>query len=266
MAAGVFAPIGCIQCRVFDDDVRRVAHHRVVLAAQDALHLGQVFAGVGMRQPGVGMAGGCVKQVLALRQAKAGAVQQAVANGYRHLEVVRIGQALHARGLQGGDKQAKARNGDGKGVQIDPGHGVQRFLRHVHRIAAGLVALPLGQQAVKAAQQKVARTTGGVDQAYFAEAELVDGRCERAVENELFHELGRLQQCVALAGSFAQVLVQVAQEAGVPGRVGEVVQQLPGVRIHLLPELAQRHGGVAAQPQAEGRVVGFVKEGAQAGQ
>ena len=255
-----------IQRRVFDNDVRRVAHHGVVLAAQNALHLGQVFAGVGVGQAGVGVGLGGVKQVLALRQAKAGAVQQAVANGYRHLEVVRIGQALHARGLQGGDKQAKARNGDGKGVQIDPGHGVQRFLRHVHRVAAWLVALPLGQQAVKAAQQKVARTTGGVDQAYFAEAELVDGRCERAVENELFHKLGRLQQGVALARGLAQVLVQVAQKAGVPGRVGKVVLQGAGVGVHLPPKFEQRHGGIAADAEAKNRVVRLVKKGLQAGQ
>ncbi len=68
----------------------------MVLAAQDALHLGQVFAGVGVGQAGVGMGLGGVEQVLALRQAKAGAVQQAVANGHVHFEVVRIGQALHA--------------------------------------------------------------------------------------------------------------------------------------------------------------------------
>ncbi|MNV65398.1 hypothetical protein D3C71_1580900 [compost metagenome] len=108
VATGVLLPVGGVERGVLDDDVGRVAHHRVVLAAQDALHLGQVFAGVDVGQAGVGMAFGGVEQVLALRQAKTGAVQQAVANGDRHLEVVRIGQALHAGGLQSRHKQAKA--------------------------------------------------------------------------------------------------------------------------------------------------------------
>ena len=129
VAAGVFLAVGGIQRRVFHDDVGRVAHHGVVLAAQNALHLGQVFADVGVGQAGVGVGLGGVKQVLALRQAKAGAVQQAVANGYGNLKVVRIGQALHAAGLQGGHQQPKARNGHGKGVQVHAGHGVQRLLR-----------------------------------------------------------------------------------------------------------------------------------------
>ncbi len=108
----------------------------------------------------------------------------------------------------------------------------------------------------------MARTAGGVDHAHLAKAELADGRCERAVENELFHKLGRLQQSVALARGFAQVLVQVTQEAGVPSCISEVVQQRAGVGVHLLPKLAHGHGGVATDAQPEGRVVGFVEKSA----
>ena len=129
VAAGVLLAVGSIQRSVFDDDVRRVADHGVVLTAQNALHLGQVFAGVGVGQAGVGVGLGGVKQVLALRQAKAGAVQEAVANGHGNLEIVRVGQALHAAGLQGGHQQPKPRNGHGKGVQVHARHGVQRLLR-----------------------------------------------------------------------------------------------------------------------------------------
>jgi hypothetical protein len=39
VAAGVALAIGRVQRRVLHDDVRRVAHHRVVLPAEDALHL-----------------------------------------------------------------------------------------------------------------------------------------------------------------------------------------------------------------------------------
>ena len=75
-----------------------------------------------------------------------------------------------------------------------------------------------------------------------------------------------MQQRVAFAGGLAQVLIQVTQEAGVPSGVGEVVRQGAGVGIDLLPELAQRHGGVTADADAEDGVVYFVEEGAQAGQ
>lgn len=131
------------------------------------------------------------------------------------------------------------------------------------RVAAGLAALPFRHQAVKAAEQEVAGAAGGVDQARGLVAELADRRGERAVEDEFLDELGRLQQRVALAGGLRQVLVEVAEEAGVPLGVGEVVHQRPARRVHRLPELAQRHRRVAADAEAEDRVVRLIEEGLQ---
>ena len=128
----------------------------MVLPAQDALHLGQVFAGVGVRQAGVGMAGCGVEQRLGFGQTKTRAMQQAVANGHTDAEVVRLRQPSGTRHLQGRHKQPEARDGNRERVQVHAGHRVQRLLRDVHRVAAWLVALPLGHQPMEAPQQKVA--------------------------------------------------------------------------------------------------------------
>ena len=142
--------------------------------------------------------------------------------------------------LQRRDQQPEARDRDGERVQVHAGDGVQRPLRDVARVARRLVSDPFIDQPLEAAQQEVAGAAGRVDHPHFAEAELADGRRQRAVEDELLDELRRLQQRVALARGFRQVLVEVAEEAGVPVGVGEVVHQGAGVRVHLLPELAQR--------------------------
>ena len=105
----------------------------------------------------------------------------------------------------------------------------------------------------KAAKQKVPAAAGRVDHLEAFEAELVDGRLQRAFEDELLDEDRRLEQGVLLAGGFGEVLVQVAQEAGVPGRVGEIVDDLAGaVGVDLLEELDELLGGVAREPVAVG--------------
>ena len=92
----------------------------------------------------------------------------------------------------------------------------------------------------------------------FGQAEFVEGGVERAVEDEFFDEDGRLQQGIFLAGRFGEVLIQVAQEAGVPRWVGEVVDQAAGVGVDFLEERDDRAGRVAAQPVGQGvdRVMG----------
>jgi hypothetical protein len=103
------------------------------------------------------------------------------------------------------------------------------------RGAAGFIARH-SAQALKPPSKKCPEPCGPIT--HFAKADLVDGRGEGAVEDELFDKLGRLQQRVTLAGGLGQVLVQVAQKAGVPRGVSEVVGQRTSVRIDLLPELA----------------------------
>jgi hypothetical protein len=193
-------------------------------------------------------------------------VQQAVTDGDMDPEVRRPGQALHVAGLQGGQQQAEAGDGHGERIEIDAGDRVECLLCDVAPIASRLVVRPLLDQAMKSSEQEVPRPAGRIDQPHFAITELVDGRRQRPVENELLDELGRLQQRIALARGLAQILVQVAEEAGVPARVGEVADQCPGIGGNLLPELHHRHRGVAADPQAKDRVVGAVEEGMQAGQ
>ena len=63
----------------------------------------------------------------------------------------------------------------------------------------------------------------------LGQPELLDRRVQGAVEDELLDEDGRLEQGVLLAGRLGQVLVEVAQEAAYPARVGEVVDERPGV-------------------------------------
>ena len=67
----------------------------------------------------------------------------------------------------------------------------------------------------------------------------MDGRRQRAIEDELLDELRRLQQRIALARGFGQILVQVAKKAGVPLWVGEVVRKGARVRVYLLPEIGR---------------------------
>ena len=58
------------------------------------------------------------------------------------------------------------------------------------------------------------------------EAELGERWRQRLVEDELLDEDRRLEQGVGLAGVVGEVLVEVAEEAGVECRVGEVMDQL----------------------------------------
>ena len=156
VAAGVALPVGRVQRRVLDDDVRRVADHRVVLPPQDALHLGQVLAGVGVRQPGARVVLGALEHALGGGHAEALAMQQAVADGDVQLEVGRFGQAMHTADLERRHQQPEAGDRDGERIQVHAGDGVQRPLRDVARVARRLVSEPFVDQPAKAAQQEVA--------------------------------------------------------------------------------------------------------------
>ena len=127
------------------------------------------------------------------------------------------------------------------------------------------MALPARQQPGEAAQQEVPGAAGRVDHPHPVPAELADGRIERTVQYPGFHEVRRLQQGVSLARVLRQVLVEVAQEARVPVRVGEVVQEVAAARA-LAEEGQQRHRPVARDGQAEQRVARRVKQAGQARQ
>ena len=156
MTTGIALPIGCIQRRVLDDDVGRVAHHCVVLPPQDALHLDEVFAGVGMCQSGPGVMFGAFEHAVGSGHAEALAVQQAVADGDIQLEVGRFRQAMHLADLECRHQQPESRDGDGERIEVHAGDGVQRALRDVARIACRFVSDPFVDQPAKATQQEVA--------------------------------------------------------------------------------------------------------------
>ena len=100
----------------------------------------------------------------------------------------------------------------------------------------------------------------------LGQAELVDRRLERAVEDEVLDEVGRLQQRVALLRRLGQVLVEVAEEAGAQLGSREVVRELAAARDRVAPRTSRS----AAAPSTLGtsqskRVWCASKSGATAG-
>ena len=137
----------------------------------------------------------------------------------------------------GGEHEAEAGDGDGEGVlvyAVDRGQGVCDQHPVVSRRR---LRLPRGEEAAECAQKEVAASAGGVDDAQPArevrvakggrrlKAELLDRGVEGVVEDELLDELRGLEEGVGLAGGLGEILVEVAQEAGVPVGVGEIVDR-----------------------------------------
>ena len=251
--------VGLVQGLVLDRDVGGVADDGVVGAAEDVAEEVGVFGVVDVLQRVV--AGEDL--LVAAQVARTGAVQQGIADGELSGERGGVRKPGDARHLHGGEQQTEAGDGDGEGVQVHTGDGVEGALGEISRVGGGLVLLPAGEQALEGAEQKVPRAAGGVDQADRLVAEGLDGGLERAVEDEVFDEVRGLQQGVALAGGFREVLVEVAEEAGVPGVVGEVVDEVAGGGVDLLPEGEQRRGAVGGQPVGEQGVLAGVVEGGE---
>ena len=156
-------------------------------------------------------------------------------------------------------------------------NAVERPL-HQHRgPRTGLLLPPAIDQPGKAAEQKVPAAAGGVDHleavvgmqssvgyeprlvSRLGQPEFLDRRVECPVENELLDEDRRLEQRVQLPCLLGEVLIQVAQEAGIPGRVGEVVGQRPGVWVNPLEEAEQLSGRIAAEPVRDDRGSGCAR-------
>ena len=177
--------------------------------------------------------------------------------------------------LHGRQQQPEPGDRDRIGVQIHAVNAVEGPL-HEHRdLRARLLPPPSIDQPSKATEQKVPAAAGRVDHletvvgmqpaigqqplliSHLGQPKLLDRRVERAVEDELLDEDGRLQQRVLLAGGLGEVLVEIAQEPRVPLRVGEIVDEHAGVGVDPLEERDQVPGGVAAQPvgQVADRVV-----------
>ena len=146
------------------------------------------------------------------------AVQQRVAAGEVDPKRRRIGQPRDAAGPQRRHQQPEPGDGHGVGVEVHAVHAVQGPLDKFAIVRAGLGLAASGRGAGGSARAGSARCrrSGRSCGSLRPSAELVDGRIERAVEDELLDELRRLQQGVLLAGRLGEVLVQVAQEPRVP--------------------------------------------------
>lgn len=95
--------------------------------------------------------------------------------------------------------------------------------------------------------------------------ELPDGRHQGVLQDELLDELGCLQQGVALAGVLGEILVEVAQQAGVPVRGRKTVEQRT-LFVLGLEEVAERLATVAAHRDLPQRVAVLGEEVGAAGQ
>ena len=224
-----------VQGGVLHHDVRRVPHHRTPRAAQQRLHLLDVLEGVAV-------AAG-IEHVEVGRQL---AVQQRIAHEHVDREARRALQRRVPRSPQRRDEQAEAGDVGGERVEVDPADRLQRPLHMESRTRTGLQLLPARQQAIEGAEQEVARTARRVDQGGVLQPEGLDGRGEGAIEDELLHEHGRLQQCERLLRVLREVLVQVAEEPGAPRGVGELVADLTRLRIEFL-QLAQQAAGAVGR-------------------
>ena len=105
----------------------------------------------------------------------------------------------------------------------------------------------------------MSRAAGRVDQPDLLKAELVDGRGQRAVEDELLDEDGRLQQGVLLLRLLGEVLVQVAQEAGVAALRPRTTASVPCLGI-ISRQNASSHRRIAARTDCPERRLALGKQ------
>ena len=130
---------------------------------------------------------------------------------------------------------------------MDTGEGP---LDQFPRVRSRLRLAPAIEEAAEAPQEEVPAATGRVDHPQVFEAELLHRRVERPVEDELLDEFRRLQQGVFLPRRLRKVLVQIAQEPGVPRVVGKVMHQPARFRLDPLEEAQEGLRRVAAEPAA----------------
>src|SRR6185437_10169290 len=116
-------------------------------------------------------------------------------------------QVLDAARLDRRHDQAESGDGHGERVDVHAPDAIERLLG-----GDDFVVLPLHPQAEEpgeGTEQEVPRAACRVDQPHLLQAELVDGRVEGPVENELLDEDRRLQQGVLLLRLLRKFLVQI---------------------------------------------------------
>ena len=159
----------------------------------------------------------------------------------------RVGESSVATCPKSSDEEAESGDGGGKGVEVDATDGARGHRRaSSRRLVEGSASTQRLNRASERPEEEVSRATGGVDDRGVGQTKCGDRGLEGAVEDELLDEDRGLEQRVGLLGVLGEVLVEVAKEAGVPGRVSEVVAQFARIRVEsgqLLAELAGAVGG-----------------------
>ena len=245
MAGSEARPVSLVQRPILRRLVGRIADHDVITAAENPAERLRVFRPVDVPQR---ICRDRFEVLLACAgQSGPRPVEQGVAGRHAELEGGCVGETTHVGRAERGDAQAEAGDCGGEGIQVDARHLFENAARPLARVRARLVPRPQRIQAPKRAEQEVSRSAGRIDQAHFPEAELLDCGRERAIEDELLHEFGRLEQRVALAGALGEILVEVAQEARVPGGIREVVREGARLRIDPLPQAEQPGRRVAGE-------------------
>ena len=211
-------------------------------------------------------AGELLRPAAKVELVEAAPVQQAVAGDDMDLESGGIPEPFDTARAECGDEQAEAGDRRRERVDVHAADSVQGALDQHSFGRVRLAAEPFAQQPREGAEQEVAGAAGGVDEAEAGEAELVERRGQGAVQDELLDELRGLQQGEALLRVVGEVLVQVAEEAGVPFGVGEVVAERAGVRVHRAPERQQVARRVAGDAVAPHRIALAVVELRHSGQ
>jgi hypothetical protein len=150
--------------------------------------------------------------------------------------------------MQRGDNQPKTCDGGCVRVEVHTRDVVQASLRQHRCGRRRLTLLPKPEEPLERAYQEVSRATGWVHEPYLFEAELVEGRLERAVQDEALDELRRLQQRVALLRRIGQILVEIAKEPCVEFLVAEVVDERSTGRIDFRERFAERACTVCRRP------------------
>ena len=176
------------------------------------------------------------------------------------LKVGRVLQPLHAAGAQRGEQQAEPRDGDDVRVQV---HAVRPDPAPSARARAGFLRGGVPARAGTAGRihrEKVSRAAGRINHPDDLTAEGLDGRGQRAVEDELLDEDRRLEKRVTFAGELGEVLVEIAEEASVPLRIGEIMHQRAGLGIGLAPEIEQVFRRIARRSDLPERIVFPVEE------
>lgn len=107
------------------------------------------------------------------------------------------------------------------------------------------------------------RAAGRVDQLHLRQTKRIDGPLKRAIEQEGFHEIRRLQQRITLARSLRKILVQIAEKTRIELRRHERQRNLATLRIALAQHVEQSLGPVRRRRQPPKRRRRLAEEAAE---